>query len=455
MSWIRAPVVMSISLIGCRQLFTSMDGKTWRQGKFPHSAMPDLRENAYTIVESTTHSIAVDILTSPRVNIGTLFLSSGEGTWFVEALGDTNRNEYGIVDFEQLVGLEGVGIANVVSNREEVEGWGEPKKLRSLITYDDGSSWKPLKAPAKKQNGDDWTCDVSESDKCSLHVHSVTVPHNYGTVFSSTAPGYVMGVGSVGDHLLDYEDCDTFLSTDAGLTWRMVQAGAHKYEFGDQGSILVIADDEESTDHVHYSYDGGMTWKQLDLGVSVRAVLLTTVPDSTSQKFLLLGSLPRRDSSGGRFAMVFLDFAPLQHRQCKDSDFEQWYARQSEDKECLMGHKQWYRRRKLDALCYVGHKFDDPVGHEEPCPCADEDFECDFNYVRQDGECVPTGPEPVPAGTCAKQDDQYLGSSGYRKIPGNTCDEEKGVKKDQQQWKQCTSARPENGKASHVVVSAI
>ena len=65
-----------------------------------------LTSSAYTIVESTTHSIAVDILTSPSANIGTLFVSSGEGTYFVEALADTNRNEYGIVDFEQLVGLE-------------------------------------------------------------------------------------------------------------------------------------------------------------------------------------------------------------------------------------------------------------------------------------------------------------------------------------------------------------
>lgn len=40
----------------------------------------------------------------------------------------------------------------------------------------------------------------------------------------------------------------------------MIQEGAHKYEFGDQGSILVIADDEETTDHIHYSYDGGYTW---------------------------------------------------------------------------------------------------------------------------------------------------------------------------------------------------
>lgn len=62
--------------------------------------------SAYTIVESTTHSVAVDILTSPNSNIGTLFVSSSEGTYFVESLPDTNRNDYGIVDFEQLVGLD-------------------------------------------------------------------------------------------------------------------------------------------------------------------------------------------------------------------------------------------------------------------------------------------------------------------------------------------------------------
>lgn len=77
----------------------------------------------------------------------------------------------------------------------------------------------------------------------------------------------------------------------------------------------------------------------------------------------------------------------------------------------------------------------------------------DFNYVRQDGECVAAGPEPVPAGTCQKADDTYLGSSGYRLIPGNSCDKSRGVVKDEKIQKACSSARPENGKASSVVVS--
>lgn len=37
--------------------------------------------------------------------------------------------------------------------------------------------------------------------------------------------------------------------------------------------------------------------------------------------------------------MIYLDFAPLQHRKCTDDDFERWYARSEEGKECLMGHK--------------------------------------------------------------------------------------------------------------------
>ena len=80
--------------------------------------------------------------------------------------------------------------------------------------------------------------------------------------------------------------------------------------------------------------------KELKLGVTVRSVILTTIPDSTSQKFLLLGTSPRgKGGDGGRHALIFLDFAPLKNRQCSDKDFEKWYARSAEGKECLMGHK--------------------------------------------------------------------------------------------------------------------
>lgn len=431
---VKTPGEMKRSNSDPMQLYVSTDGQTWDQAQFPHSILPDLVENAYTIVESTKHSIAVDVLQSNK-GIGTLFVSSSKGTQFVQSLLDTNRNDRGIVDYETIYGLEGVGIANTVVNKDEVVA-GAKKMLFSWISYDDGSSWTNLRAPSKKVDGSDWDCDIDEPEACSLHLHSVSDRRNLGQVFSSTAPGYIMGVGSVGPHLLPYEECETFLSTDAGLTWKMVQEGAHLYEFGDQGSVLVIIDDEQPTNHVHFSYDGGSTWEELDIGIKVRALVLTTIPDSTSQKFLLLGQTLRGDANGGRFVTVFLDFAGAQPRKCTDDDFERWYARSTSDSECLMGHKQWYKRRKLDAKCYVGDKFTDPVGHEESCKCTAADFECDFNFVLQNGKCVAAGPETVPAGVCKDPGDKYMGSSGYRKIPGNTCTE--GEQLDEKIEKPCS-----------------
>jgi hypothetical protein len=90
-------------------------------------------------VSSSPHSLSIDVLTSPTTSIGTLFVSSSNGEFFVPSLKETNRNEYGIVDYEGLVGLEGVAMANVVTNGEEVVAGGEGKKLRTVITYDDGA----------------------------------------------------------------------------------------------------------------------------------------------------------------------------------------------------------------------------------------------------------------------------------------------------------------------------
>lgn len=141
--------------------------------------------------------------------------------------------------------------------------------------------------------------------------------------------------------------------------------------------------------------------KTFDLGVKIRARLLTTVPDSTSLKFILLGTLTRhskdKGKNGERHVVINMDFETLGKRKCGDRDMEQWYARTLGGRpDCLMGHKvrfglpsldgvrvrlmrhsaqQWFMRRKADADCVVHEKFKDPVGREEDCPCSDEDYE--------------------------------------------------------------------------------
>ncbi|KZP04862.1 Oligoxyloglucan reducing end-specific cellobiohydrolase [Athelia psychrophila] len=435
---------------GEMMLYVSVDTKTWAKAQFPHASSARLRENAYTIVESTTHSLAVDVVLQDLGSIGTLFMSNSNGTFFVESLKDTNRNEYGFVDYENIYGVDGVGIANVVANAQDVEGRKAQKQLKSVITMDDGSTWARIMPPSTDIEGKRIPCNTADAD-CSLHFHSVTAPHNFGRIFSSPAPGFVMGVGSIGAYLKPYEDCDTFLSDDAGLTWKMVRTDAHQYEFGDSGSILVVVNDEEGVDEVRYSTNMGKDWKSYKFGIRMRSRLLMTLPDSTSQKFILLGQIARKDQKDGqgRYAIVFLDFANTRGRQCEEKDFERWNARASKDKTCIMGHKQWYNRRKADAECYVGGKFQDPIEHDESCPCEDSDFECDYNFVRHDNACIPVGPEPIEAGVCSNPEQTYMGSSGYRLIPGNTCDRARGLQKDEKIAKKCSQAEPAEGDVIH------
>lgn len=80
--------------------------------------------------------------------------------------------------------------------------------------------------------------------------------------------------------------------------------------------------------------------KAYKLGLKLRARGLTTLPDSTSLKMMLLGEVARKDRTGDidRVAVIQLDFANVLPKKCGESDFTKWYAR-SAGAECLMGHK--------------------------------------------------------------------------------------------------------------------
>ncbi|KAG0144537.1 hypothetical protein CROQUDRAFT_108449 [Cronartium quercuum f. sp. fusiforme G11] len=426
-------------------LFVTENGREWSRARFPHGH--GLRENAYTIVESTTHSIMVDVLTHPSAISGTMFTSNSNGTYFVKSLDFTSRSNSGIVDFEKIVAIEGISIANTISNHHEIEHQHGRKQVQTKITFDDGGHWQFLKAPKTSSTN----CDITDLQSCALHLHSVTQPHNFGRVFSTPAPGILMGVGSIGEKLLPYDESDTFLSIDGGLNWNLVAEGARKYEIGDQGGLIVMIDDEAPTDQVEYSYDFGKTWKTMKLGQKLRAKLLTSVPDATSQKFLLLGTTEREKSKSiNRHAVVQLDFSQMGRKKCKDGDFEKWYARKlGGNPDCLMGHKQFFRRRKPEADCFVGEKFHEAVSREENCPCTDEDFECDYNYVPDNNLCVLAGPEKIPVGACATVNEKFMGSSGYRLIPGNTCDRSSGLKKDEPTQKDCSEGQAQPGQVTH------
>ena len=391
-------------------LFVTDDTKRWHRAMFPNAHDRHdhrLLQEAYTVLESTNYSIQIDVMTTKPSNpMGVLFTSNSNGTFFSENVEHTNRNKMGHVDFEKIAGIQGIFMVNKVNNGDEVEKKSStPKKIVTEITFDDGRTFEDITADGKR-----------------IHLHSVTELTNLGRVFSSPAPGLVMGNGNTGDYLKEYKKANLYVSDDAGKTWTKALDGPHKYEFGDQGSIIVAirASEDEDVKEISYSLDHGLTWTQEPLpdGLKIWPYVLTTVQDSTSLKFILIGK------AKGKYQVVHIDFEGLHEATCKEDDMEEWFARVDKDGKptCLMGHTQSFHRRKKKANCFLKQEFKHAVAKTENCDCTDLDYECDFNFVRnEDKKCVSGGPIIAPEGACRDGKKTFLGTSGYRKIPGNTC----------------------------------
>ncbi|KAI2616437.1 Oligoxyloglucan reducing end-specific cellobiohydrolase [Hypomontagnella submonticulosa] len=412
-------------------LFVSDDTLKWHRAVFPHDH--PIIEASYTVLESTNYSIQIDVLASKQISnpMGTLLTSNSNGTYFTRNAEHVNRNSDALVDFEKVSNIQGIFLLNQVDNWEEVEAGKEHKKIKTKITFDDGRTFESIKT------GDE-----------EIHLHSVTEMNNVGLVYSSPAPGLVMGNGNDGGHLKGYWDANLYVSDDAGRTWIEGPKGPHKYEFGDQGSILLAVKDSKKADvkEITYSLDHGKKWKTAELpdDMSIFPWTLTTTQDSTSLKFVLTARKGSVDDPEG-FYVISIDFEGLHEDKCKESDMEDWYARVDDDGKpsCVMGHTQKYHRRKKDATCFIKEEFKDPVPEFTPCECTDADFECDFNFVRDGDECKLAAPITPPEGACKsdKPDESFKGSSGWRLIPGNECKRSGGDQKDKEKEWKCSDAK--------------
>ena len=271
------------------------------------------------------------------------------------------------------------------------------------------------------------------------------------TYSSPTAVGMMMAVGNVGESLLPYTDSDTFLTRDGGFTWEEVHKDAHMWEYGDQGAILVLVNDEEPTDHVTYTLDEGLTWSDYSFGEKLRVSSIQTVPTDTSRKFILFGSSPGKSDAT---VAVHLDFSSTLNRKCKldtanpkNDDFELWTPAEEREETCLFGkqvrhalsegvssltlttlHVQTlYHRRIRDAKCFIGEHLPQPYRVEKICPCTADDFECEFNYRRDSrGQCVLVdGAQPLETSAedqCAWDQPFWYDRTSMRRIPKTKCE---------------------------------
>lgn len=414
----------------------TVDGSTFADASFPKDFKVEA-QTAYNILDSADHSIFMHVTTDGRQNkeVGSLLKSNSNGTYYVLSLKDVNRGKFGFVDYDRIQALEGIILANTVSN----PGKDEKKKLKTVISFNDGSEWAYLSPPTVDSEGKKFKCSGLSLDKCSLHLQSFTErPDFTDTYGSSSAVGVLFGVGNVGEYLGE-NDLATYMSRDAGLTWKEVVKGQHMWEFGDQGTVLVLVDQLKETNSLTYSTNGGEDWQEYKFADKNIVVLdLATVQSDTSLKFVIFVAEKLDLQTTHAYS---IDFTNYFSRQCeldlenpKGGDFEYWSPKRPFSKDnCLFGREVKYLRRKNDRVdCFIGAApLKDGFEASRVCTCTRADYECDYNYYRDsDGTCkLVDGLSPADRmkEMCEKEGTfQYFEPTGYRKIPLSKCEGGKG-----------------------------
>ncbi|KAL6931197.1 related to Vacuolar protein sorting/targeting protein 10 [Hanseniaspora guilliermondii] len=396
--------------------FITMDGKEYAGVQLP-KRFNDFNQRSFTIAGSTAGSVIMHLTTEMTndMEYGALLKSNYNGTSFVTIENSVNRDGHGFIDFEYVGGLEGVFITNVVTNPGS-----KPKKLKTKISYNDGGIFRYLTPPVKSFKGDKYACNGQGLEKCSLNLHGFTERHDIrDTLTSGAGVGLLIGIGNVGETLLPYEQCATYLSTDGGISWKEISDKPYQYEFGDRGNLLVLAS-YEKTDSILYSRDQGKTWKTLKISDEPIIIHdLITNPTDSSLNFVLICS----DFT------IAIDFKSLYERQCStdNADDFAYKAVQHPDSKCIFGHEMDYIYKK-NTECYVGMApLENKYKITKNCACTRDDYECDYNYeLSESGVCkLVEGLSPLdPWEMCAKNPDlvEVFHPTGYRKISLSTCE---------------------------------
>jgi hypothetical protein len=436
-------------------LMVSADGgDAFKLAKLPQ----EIEEKSYTVLDTSEGAVMLHV--NHGANVGNVYISDKEGISYALSLPNNVRTGSGDCEFDKVLSLEGIYLANqhkgaggqqvtgtTGKKAEEEQEADELEKsstgtevekrrstkakskdetvVRTVISFDKGGLWSYLKAPKIDSLGKKLECPP---DRCWLHLHGITNFHNYAPFYSTeNAVGIIMGTGNVGPYLrFEPDQTNTYLSRDGGLSWVEAHKGAFIYEFGDHGGLVVMADDIRKTKQVVFSWNEGQSWYDFELSEFAMEVdNIVTEPNATSTKFLLYGT---RGDSG---VLYHLDFEALGQPLCKgvwaadsvSSDYETWMPWDGRNQEkCMLGRQVTYTRRKQTSECFNGEKFERPV-NRKPCACTETSFECEAGFKRQIGETTckyaNDGTIPVPP-SCTSSD--FFRVQGYRKVIGDSCE---------------------------------
>lgn len=427
-------------------------GKTFNKANLPE----DIHEKSYTILDTSEGAIMLHVnhgASSDRVNTGNVYISDASGINYTLSLPNNVRTSTGECEFDKVLSLDGVYIANFLDVYEDMKdedlrfrnfkqtmegdismsetnvekrhkGKARAKNedlIRTVISFDKGGAWNYLTAPKVDSRGNKYDC----GNNCYLHLHGITNYHQYAPFYSiENAVGIIMGTGNVGSHLrYENDEVNTFLSRDGGLTWIEAHKGPYIYELGDYGGLIVMADDLHRTNQIVFSWNEGHSWFDFELGnFSIDVDNIVAEPNASSVEFLVYGT---RNDIG---VLYHLDFNALGQPLCKglwaadsvSSDYETWVPSSGKGtNKCILGRKITYTRRKQTSECFNGKDLMRKVD-KTPCECTPEDYECETGFSRKVGslECKPNDPTLTIEGCTSSS---YFYADAYRKVPGDMC----------------------------------
>ena len=431
-------------------LEVSSDGaKSYRTARLPIS----LDEHSYTILDTSEGGVIIHVNhghVGKDQAVGNVYVSDAEGVRFALSLPGNLRSPGGECEFDKVLSLEGVYLANMWDqsaidsldtdydeddDEESMVGMGRQQRVgkdesfvKTVLTMDKGGRWYYLNAPKVDSLGKPIECGRD----CSLHLHGLLHTRTYAPFYSTqSATGLILGTGNVGPYLrYEKDEVNTYLSRDGGLSWQEIHKGAYIYEFGDHGGLIVMADDTARTKQVVFSWNEGASWFDFDVStLQFEVDNIVTEPYSVSTKFVMYGT--RQDAG----VLYHLDFNGLNQPICKgiwaadsqSSDYETWSptdgSRGTSGDQCLLGKQTTYTRRKQSSECFNGEETDKPV-HRKTCECTIDDYMCELGFAREVGssECKPADldqvylPEEIHCTTSG-----WFEADAYRKVLGDEC----------------------------------
>jgi hypothetical protein len=455
-------------ILGDISLFTSHDGgHTFKHARLP--TQTGATERGYTIMDVSSGAVTVNVLFR-RTNWGNVYTSDGNGDNYALNLRYASRSDTNQADFATVRGIEGIFLANV-----EITPSVSGSDLATRISYDRGGEWFPLAAPDSEKSS------CTNPQKCHLHLNAQSSTTRQPFFSRTKAIGVVIGTGNVGDKL-SRSGFKTFLSRDAGKTWKTILQGANHFEISQNGGIILAARKDQPTDRISWSTSDGQSWNECLLPVlgskrsnqpmsvveperdwtsrtafleSMGPTFLKTSDDSddvSNSDQVYVGdkresaiaavnaiiSVPSQDASArflvhiGSGSFAYLDFNNTESRSCigwddprvPNSDYEVWSPSDLDGDGCLLGAKIVYARKKPDARCWISHATTPEILHSIHCQCFRQDYMCDYCFapnITDPTVCELDCPDYNPDTPPADCQGTWVRSKGYRLVANDRC----------------------------------